>query len=98
MNPIQRYILMGGGAIVVALALYVPWVHVLNTDTIHREKPAGYAPIFAPPATEKDHHAFGVRIDWARVVIPMVAAVIATAVGVLLTWKRRSPHQELKTT
>jgi hypothetical protein len=80
----QKKIIWGGIACLGVLACYVPWTYTFWSSDVHSEKPGGYYLIFAPPAPESGSHAFGVKVDVPRVVIPMVVVVCATIAGVVL--------------
>ena len=83
LNPKQLRILISSGVIFVAMGLFPPWTYTLDAQSIHREKPAGYALIILPPNPEKDAPAFGVRLDVSRLSIQWLILVAATG-GLLL--------------
>ena len=82
-NPKQLRILLAAGVIFVAMGIFPPWTYTLDAQSIHHEKPAGYAFIVSPPNPEKDSPAFGVRLDISRLLIQWLVLVAATS-GLLL--------------
>ena len=72
--PIHNKVWLGGVIAVLLLAVVVPWQ--VNG------RPAGYRPIFVPP----DGSA---HIDLTRLLIPVAALVMVTAVGMYLTRNTR---------
>jgi len=84
-NPKQLRILTAAGVIFVAMGLFPPWTYTLDMQSIHREKPAGYALIVSPPNPEKDAPAFGVRLDISRLLIQWLVLAAATGGLLLLT-------------
>jgi Tfp pilus assembly protein PilF len=94
LTRLQKTIIGAGATCLVLLACYLPWTYTVNTASgIHREKPAGYHFIFAPPRPEQESIAHGVKIDTPRVAIPMAVVVLATVAAVLLTGARRGHHE-----
>ena len=72
---LQNKILLGGVGAVLLLALVVPWQ--VNG------RPAGYRPVFwGPDGTS--------HVDLTRLMIPIAAVVVATAVGMYLTRNRHT--------
>ncbi|MGI2098566.1 hypothetical protein [Shewanella glacialipiscicola] len=84
-NPKQFRILIAAGMIFVGMGLIPPWTYTLDAQSIHREKPAGYTLIIAPPNPEKDAPAYGVRLDIPRLLIQWIVLVAATGCLILLT-------------
>ena len=84
LNAKQLRILIASTIIFIAMGLFPPWTYTLDAQSIHREKPAGYALIIAPPAPEKDAPAFGVRLDVSRLLVQWLVLVAATWVAILL--------------
>jgi hypothetical protein len=75
---------IASAAIFIAMGLSPPWTYTLDIQSIHREKPAGYALIIAPPTPEKDAPAFGVRLDISRLLVQWLVLAAATGRAVLL--------------
>lgn len=74
MQSQQKKILLACVLIVFLLAFVPPWQR--------NGYPAGYRPIFVPPDG-------AVHIDLTRLLIPIFAVVVATAVGIYLTRNNR---------
>jgi len=66
------------------MGLFPPWIHTLDLESIHREKPAGYALIISPPKPERNTPFFGVKIDIARLFVQWGVVAAATGLGLLL--------------
>ena len=88
---LPRKVIIGAGtALLVILALFVPWMFTRHTESApdgypqgySRDWPAGYGFIFASPTPPDDRT--GVKLDVPRLIIPMAAVVCAAAVSVLL--------------
>ena len=58
LNDKQRKIVIVGVVLFVLMGLFPPWIYTLDAQSIHREKPAGYAFIAIPPGPEKNAPAF----------------------------------------
>lgn len=82
-NPKQLRILIAAGVIFIAIGIFPPWTYTLDAQSIHREKPAGYAFIVSPPNPEENAPAFGVQLDIPRLLIQWLVLVAATG-GLLL--------------
>lgn len=82
-NPKQHRMLIAAGVIFVAIGIFPPWTYTLEAQSIHREKPAGYAFIVSPPNPEENAPAFGVQLDIPRLLIQWLVLVAATG-GLLL--------------
>jgi len=85
-NPKQLRILIAAGVIFVAIGLFPPWTYTFDAQSIHSEKPAGYALIVSPPGPEETGSpAFGVRLDISRLLVQWLVLVAATGDLILLT-------------
>ena len=85
LNVKQRKIAIVGVVLFVFMGLIPPWTYTLNAQSIHREKPAGYALIISPPVPEDDNPAFGVKIDISRLIIQWLVLAAATGLGAFIT-------------
>jgi hypothetical protein len=87
----QRRIVGVAVGALVGMLLLPPWVFTLHVrvqgQRIDAEKPAGYAPIFAPPAPDSD--AGGVRLDVTRLLVQM--AIVGLIAGAL-SWHTAAGH------
>ena len=73
--------------VVVAMALFPPWVHTLNRPgKVSFERPAGYAFLAEPPAPRGP--IGGVSIDLTRLLIQIAAVAVFAGGGLFL---RRRP-------
>ena len=54
LNGKQRKIVIVGVVLFVLMGLIPPWTYTLDAQSIHREKPAGYALIISSPGPEKN--------------------------------------------
>jgi hypothetical protein len=86
LNLKQIRILIAAGVIFIAMGTFPPWTYTLDLESVHREKPAGYALIVSPPPPEKDAPAYGVQIDFSRLLIQWLILVAATG-GLFLVTK-----------
>jgi hypothetical protein len=84
-NDKQHKIMIVGVVLFVFMGLFPPWTYTLDAQSIHREKPAGYALIVSPPGPERDAPAFGVRIDISRLIVQWLILGAATSLGVFMT-------------
>ncbi|MCF8051403.1 MAG: hypothetical protein K9L59_09220 [Desulfobacterales bacterium] len=89
LNPKQVKVVIASAAIFIAMGLCPPWTYTLDSESIHREKPAGYALIIAPPAPERKAPAFGVRLDISRLLVQWLVLGAATVGAVLLVKEPR---------
>lgn len=85
LNDKQQKIVIIGVVLFVLMGLIPPWTYTLETQAIHRAKPAGYALIISPPDPEKNAAAFGVRIDISRLIIQWLVLTAATSLGAYIT-------------
>jgi hypothetical protein len=76
--PRHHKIIWAGIICLGLLALYPPWKRTWSTSG---EAPAGYHLIFLPPETR----GYGIKIDVARLLIPMALVVCVTAALVVFT-------------
>lgn len=79
LNKKQYKILVTSVVLFILMGLFPPWTYTLNASSVHREKPAGYALILAPPPPERDSEAFGVSLDIARLIVQWL--VLCAAAG-----------------
>ena len=84
LNPKQLKVVIASAVIFIAMGLYPPWIYTLDATSIHREKPAGYALIIAPPTPEKNEPVFGVRLDISRLLVQWLVLGAATVGAVLV--------------
>ena len=89
LNPMQVKIVIASAAIFIAMGVFPPWIYTLDAESIHREKPAGYALIIAPPPPERKAPAFGVRLDISRLLVQWLVLGAATVGAVLLAKEPR---------
>jgi hypothetical protein len=75
----QQIVIGVGAALIAGLTLFVPWSNVEGY-------PRGYGFIFYRPSG-------AARVDWPRVVLPMIAILCATAAGVALTREKVKPAE-----
>lgn len=85
LNDKQRKIVIVGVVLFVLMGLFPPWTYTLDLQSIHREKPAGYALIVSPPEPERGSPAFGVTIDISRLIVQWFVLAAATGLGVFMT-------------
>lgn len=85
MNDKQRKIVIVGVVLFILMGLFPPWTYTLDAQSIHREKPAGYALIISPPGPEKNAPAFGVKIDISRLIVQWLVLAATTGLGVFMT-------------
>lgn len=85
LNGRQRGIVVIGVVLFVLMGLFPPWTYTRYAQSIHSEKPAGYALIISPPGPEKDAPAFGVKIDVSRLIVQWLVLAAATGLGVFTT-------------
>lgn len=72
----QKKILIIGVGLVVLMLLVPPWREGHGNSTT----PAGYSLIFMPPGHGDYRNVyFNPHIDWSRLLLPILAVVIATA-------------------
>ncbi len=72
----RRKILALGIGLVALMGLFPPWLEVVKTNRVERERPAGYSVIFSPP---KPTGGWWVKIDVSRLTVQWV--VVAVIVG-----------------
>ncbi len=88
----RKGILIAALALFLAAGSYPPWVRTFDFHGSHRQTPAGYWPLFLPPAAEDNVYA-GVSIDLTRLLIEW-AIIAAIAYGTwLIASVRRSKQQ-----
>jgi hypothetical protein len=75
----RRVIWLGIGAVGLML-LFPPWTRTFSYPGMRSEAPAGYAPIFAPPA-RPDDYSIGMRLDLSRLLIQI--AIVGLVAGAL---------------
>ena len=76
LNSNQKNIVITAGVIFILMGLFPPWSYTVGA-TVHSEKPAGYALIIAPPEPESKAAAFGVKLDFSRLIVQwMVLAAL----------------------
>lgn len=85
LNDKQRKIVIVGVVLFILMGLFPPWTYTLDAQSIHREKPAGYALIISPPGPEKNAPAFGVKIDISRLIVQWLVLAATTGLGVFMT-------------
>ena len=77
------------GLIILALMLLIPpWQYTFHMSGSRPvERSAGYYPVFAPPPPLKEGPRYGVRIDFARLVLQ--CGVVVVILGGPLFMRRR---------
>ncbi|MBW1678385.1 MAG: trypsin-like peptidase domain-containing protein [Deltaproteobacteria bacterium] len=94
MSDREKKILWIGLAITFIMGLWPPWTYTFIGDTIHAEKPAGYAFLFTPPLPESDDLPFGIKLDMLRLCIQWFLTALATT-GILVSlrgWREAIPR------
>ncbi|MBI5044058.1 MAG: hypothetical protein HZC10_09595 [Nitrospirae bacterium] len=91
LNSKQLKVVIAAAVIFIVMGLYPPWIYTLDVESIHSEKPAGYALIIAPPTPEKNAPAFGVRLDISRLLLQWLVLGAATVGAVLVA---KGPRME----
>lgn len=84
LNQRQRKIVIASAAVFIAMCLCPPWTYTFDIASVHRERPAGYALILEPPMPEFNAPSFGVRLDVSRLLIQLVALIVAAGTGLLV--------------
>ena len=84
LNDKQRKVVIVGVLLFVLMGLFPPWTYMYDWQSIHREKPAGYALIISPPGPEENGIPYGVRIDISRLIVQWLIIAAATSLGVFM--------------
>jgi hypothetical protein len=98
LNPKQLKIVTASCIIFVAMGLCPPWTYTIDIQSVHREKPAGYALIIDPPLPETNAPAQGVRLDVFRLLLQWLVLAGATGGAVLLAKGSRTKDDHNRTT
>ncbi|MBW4056822.1 MAG: hypothetical protein HIU83_15770 [Proteobacteria bacterium] len=86
LNDRQRKLVMVGVILFILMGVFPPWMYTFDAQTVHSEKPAGYALIFSPPLTEYPENVrFGVKIDSTRLVVQWLILAAATSCCVFMS-------------
>lgn len=91
LNAAQRWIAGVGAAVLLGLAVYVPWKQITPVGRGQTEtRLIGYGWVFSPPMRHDWPEDAGAtaEVDWSRVVVPAMAVAAAAVVGLLLTHSR----------
>lgn len=89
LNRTRRIVLILGVVVFVLMGLFPPWTYVFHIQTVHSEKPAGYAFIAEPPMPEHNDAPFGVKIDISRLVVQWLVLSAATSLCIFMTGPRK---------
>lgn len=89
MNRAQTWIVGIGAALVLLLAVIVPWNETLRNQHFTRTRPLGYHPIFDPPTVEQGPR--GVEVNWPMVLVPMGAILVAAIAGFVIAGSLQAP-------
>lgn len=88
-NPLQHKILVIAALLFVAAGVCPPWIYTVDGRSIHSERPAGYALVMIPPVPEQSGPAFGVKLDFPRLVVQWLVLTALTGGALLLVEKPR---------
>jgi len=80
--------------------LVPPWQYTADRNGnggFHSRKPAGYSPIFSPPAPENVGVSYGVKIDSSRLFIEWAALAAVTGIVWMLVVKPAWPRDDKAT-
>jgi hypothetical protein len=80
-NIPTKQIIKWAAIVFVASCLFPPWQYTYDLNGqhgSHSRKPAGYSPIFLPPAPENEGVSYGVQIDSSRLIIEWAALAAVT--------------------
>ena len=84
-NSKQRKVIVAGMALIVAMALFPPWIYTFKYQSTYSENPAGYASIIMPPSSESGRRSEGVKVDLSRLLIQILAVSALTCIGFILS-------------
>jgi addiction module HigA family antidote len=87
---ISVQIIKWAAIVFVTSCLFPPWQYTADrngSEGFHTRKPAGYAPIFLPPAPEYEGVSYGVQIDSSRLIIEWAALAAVTGMVWMLVVK-----------
>lgn len=82
-NRKQQKVMFASVVVFILMGLCPPWTYTLHAQSVSRERPAGYALMFAPPAPEVAAPAYGVRLDVARLVLQWFLLIVATGAALI---------------
>lgn len=88
-SPLQRKILVIAALLFVAAGVCPPWIYTVDGQSIHSQRPAGYALVMAPPAPEQSGAAFGVKLDFSRLAVQWLVLTALTGGALLLAERPR---------
>ncbi len=86
---IQLAVAAVGLLLIAIFAIYLPWNHTWKIGEKHFQESAGYHFIFNPPGPTgfrgNEWYPSIVHVDATRAAMPMIAVIVLTVAGVLVT-------------
>lgn len=88
-NKVQIQIAIVAIILFMLMGFCPPWIYTFDHQSVHREKPAGYALIIDPPAPERNAPVEGVRLDLSRLMVQWLVLAVGAIGGILVARKTR---------
>jgi len=92
-----RKILFAALVIIILMGVCPPWVSIFNARGIYSKQPIGYSLLFLPPSPLETSKAYGVSIDFGRLLLQWFLVVPVSGLGFLFVrWKKNiQPFERL---